>query len=146
MGIKVCLWAKRNKGCFYIFSAFVLLLLFALNYPICKTGPKQFFTVPASATVALQLKYWRRSCKVLLNKEDRTHSSLFTAFHPPVLRFANLAGMIFSELFHFCFDICFSNHIIKTTACLFHLLLAVNFIIWATILFYYCEYSENPCG
>jgi len=92
--------------------------------------------------VALQLKY----CKVLLNKEDRSHGSLFTAFHPTVLHFANLAGMIFfSKQFHLCFDICFSNCIIKNTACLFHVLLADNFIISATILFYYCEYSENPC-
>lgn len=102
--------------------------------------------MPASVTVALQLKYWRRSRKVLLNKGDRSHSSLFPAFHPTGLCFAHLAGMIFSKPFHLCFDICFSNHIIKNTACLFHVLLAVNFIIWATILFYHCKYSENPCG
>lgn len=41
-------------------SAFVLLLLFALNYLLCKRGPKQFFAVPASVAVAVQLKYCRR--------------------------------------------------------------------------------------
>lgn len=44
------------------------------------------------------------------------------------------------QAFHVCFDMYFSNCIIKSTACLLHGLLSVILIIWATILFYYCEY------
>lgn len=59
---------------------------------------------------------------------ETSHSSALAAFHPTVLCFADLPGMLsFSKLFRLCFDICFSNCIIKNTACLFHILLAVNF-------------------
>lgn len=77
---------------------------------------------------------------------ETSHSSALAAFHHTVLCFADLPGMLsFSKLFRLCFDICFSNCIIKNTACLFHILLAVNFNHLSTILFYYYVYSESPC-
>lgn len=59
---------------------------------------------------------------------ETSHSSALAAFHHTVLCFADLPGMLsFSKLFWLCFDICFSNCTIKNTACLFHVLFAVNF-------------------
>lgn len=79
--IKVHWQDKKKKGYFCIFSAFVLSLPLPLNQPNCKTGPKQFFVVPASVTVALQLKYPGRSHKCYLAGK----AEVITPYSPPFI-------------------------------------------------------------
>lgn len=125
---------EETKGIFL--SPLLLYFCFSLLWIIPSVKRDQNSSL-LSLQVLLWLcssKHWRRSRKAGLNREGRSHSSLFTAFHPTELCLASLAGRILSKLIHLCFDICFSNCIIKNTVCLFHVLLAVNFITWTTIL------------